>query len=230
MAQAMTVEIESALNPTSDIFTPELAEAFSNQLLLHHATHEEKLNKKAFEYVLKYAFEAVGTKAYIDADPTHPGADIVADGVSFSLKTQADAAVTRSGIYIQKLMEARWIRDFDGARLAEEAVRRITAHLSSYQRILVLRAYDEGRRRICYEVQEIPKAVLLLVGDLTAGDFSPKSRYGSSGADVRDEAGVVFRVLLDGSVEKVRIFNLRTSRCFRHGEWKIPVAVGGEEG
>ncbi|MBI4020930.1 MAG: hypothetical protein HY369_01670 [Candidatus Aenigmarchaeota archaeon] len=226
MAEAFATELQSTVNSQAGLLTPNLAAALGAQLLLHHATHDEKLNKKTFEYILKYACEAAGLTVTINPNPTNSAEDVNIAGVRYSLKTQADSNITRRAAYIQKLMEARWIRDHsDRDALAKAARTRIMAHLSNYERMLMLRAFDEGGTAYRYELLEIPLAVLRLVGDLPNSAFSEKNRYGSSGAVVQDERGTAFRLLLDGSVEKVRVFNLRTDRCVLHAEWVIPRRV-----
>ena len=220
------------VDPGSTFLTHDLAAAFGSQLLLHHATHEEKLNKKTFEYTLKYACEAVEFDVTLNANPTFPAEDLNINGTSFSLKTQADRGIRPGGVYIQKLMEARWIRDYDDpVGLTDAARRKIGAHLASYQRMLVLRAFnvlDGGYR---YQLVEVPLPLLRLVSSLPDRAFPEKNKARSSGADVRDDRGVAFRVLLDGSVEKVRLFNIRIDRCVVHAEWQIPqmVVPGGDD-
>jgi hypothetical protein len=226
MAEALATEVRSTLNPSSDFLTPSLGSALGSQLLLHHATHEEKLNKKTFEYILKYGCEAVGHRVTLNANPTFPAEDLNINGTSFSLKTQADKGIKAASVYVQKLMEARWIRDFSTSEeLTAEARQRIGTHLAQYERMLVLRAFDVPGNGYRYELVEVPLPVLRLVSSLPDGAFPGKNKAGSSGADVGDHGGVAFRVLLDGSVEKVRVFNLRIDRCIIHGEWHIPRLV-----
>jgi hypothetical protein len=58
MANAMKRPVTRTVLDGSRILTPEIETAIANQLVLHHATHEERLNKKSFEYLFKYANEA----------------------------------------------------------------------------------------------------------------------------------------------------------------------------
>ncbi len=226
MAEAMAVAIASKINSESDLATERFSISFSNQLLLHHATHEEKLNKKSFEYLLKAACEMDGRTAILNVDPTNAAEDVRVDNVKFSLKTEAAAGMRDGALNIQKLMEARWIRDYDTREdLAREAAKRIGRHLGSYERILVLRAFDQGRKFVRYELVEIPKALLMRISTLRSSDLEDKNEKGGCGANVKDENGHAFRLFLDGSVEKVRIFSLRKDRCVVHGEWTIPRPV-----
>lgn len=223
MAEALTAEVPTNINPASVLITTDLAAALGSQLLLHHATHEEKLNKKTFEYILKYACEAAGYEVVLNLNPTLAAEDIRIGGTRFSLKTQADASIKPGAVYVQKLMEARWVRDYSTRdELAEAARQRIGAHLAKYERMLVLRAFDVPNGGYRYELVEVPLAILRLIVSLPNSAFSEKNKYGSSGAEVRDSQGVAFRLLLDGSVEKVRVFNLRIERCLVHADWHIP--------
>ena len=226
MAEALTSELTSTINPRSDFLDEPLSAAIGAQLLLHHATHDEKLNKKSFEYLLKYACEACGRTAILTENPVFPAADITIDGIGISLKTQADGSIKPHSAYIQKFMEARWIRDFSaGKDLANEAKRRISDHLTKYQQILMLRAFDLPNGNFKYELMEIPKSVLELINGTPSELFPNKNDYGSVGIDIGDAAGIAFRLMLDGSVEKVRLFNIRTNRCIQHGTWLIPSGV-----
>jgi hypothetical protein len=76
---------------------------------------------------------------------------------------------------------------------------------------------------VLYTLIEIPKGRLMLIRGLSAHDFSPKNRYGGSGADVYDGDVRVFRLYLDGSVEKVRIFSLRIDHCVVRARWRVPL-------
>lgn len=224
MVAAMQRPIQRWVNPSSDILSPDVEVALANQLALHHATHAEKLNKKSFEYLFKYANEAAGRSSTIEPNATSSGADIVVDGIRYSLKTQSDSAIRPNTLFIQKLMEARWIRDCpDVQSLSEELAKRVSRHIDRYDRILVLRAFNPAAGHLRYELIEIPKSVIALLTTIRPEQLSEKNKYGSSGAEVQDDKGPAYRVLLDGSVEKIRIFSLRIDRCFKHGWWVIPL-------
>src|SRR5262245_39537355 len=62
MADALAVPVTTDV-PESDLVNAAFAETLANFLLLHHAIHEEPLNKAAFEYVLKGCAEAAGHRA-----------------------------------------------------------------------------------------------------------------------------------------------------------------------
>ncbi|MGB3237732.1 MAG: helix-turn-helix domain-containing protein [Geitlerinemataceae cyanobacterium] len=227
LATAMTSKIEEDIDPRSDLLTPEFTTHFSNRLLIHHATHEEKLTKKAFEYAFAAASTASGRTTHITVNSTYPGADVIVDNVHFSLKTEASQKISKDKITISKLMEARWIRECrtpnDFVTFVKE---RVVAHLQQYQRILILRAYDLNSEKIQYDLIEVPIALLLQISNLTANQFKIKSRSGGSRVDLTfniDGAGrKAFSLILDGSVEKVTISGLDIRLCTRHGSWSVP--------
>ncbi len=85
---------------------------FSNVLLVHHATNDEKFKKKAFEFAFRGACLGLGYDARITANPMNPGADVTIGTCRFSLKTEAGRNISRENMTISKLMEARWIRNW----------------------------------------------------------------------------------------------------------------------
>ncbi len=223
MIDALSRDVRADINPSSDICTPDFALNFQDRLALYHAMNDEPLKKKTFEYAFAGASRAAGRTAIIDNNPVNPGTDVVVDGVSFSLKTEASQGIDRSAITISKLMEARWIRECHTGRDFVRGTRdRICGHLSQYQRIITLRAFsiNEPNRAIEYHMIEIPLSLLLKIRDLKAQDFSSRTANGSSRADVFDPQGhKLFSLRLDGSVEKITISNLNVSNCVRHGSW-----------
>src|SRR4051794_35571231 len=70
MAMAMNREIEQEVVVSDELFTADFAEAVGDQLLLHHGTHDEPVNKKTFEYVFRNAAEAAGHSATINEHTT----------------------------------------------------------------------------------------------------------------------------------------------------------------
>lgn len=223
MANALKQVIESKINPDSDVLTAHFTSVFSNRLKLYHATHAEKFKKKTFEYAFQQASIAAGRVATINPDSTYPGSDIVVDGVSFSLKTEAAKSINKHRIKISKFMEARWIRDCKSKRAFAKAIKtQIIPHLSNYERILVLRAFDTSDGRVKYDLIEVPKAILMQMEKLKEKDFSPRTKNGSTVAFVKKGKETVFKLRLDGSVEKVTIEQLLVKRCIFHGSWLIP--------
>lgn len=211
----------------SDLATSEFVDSIANRLLLHHATTEEKFNKKSFEYALKRAFEAAGLVAKITDSQTSQGADLVAGGTRFSLKTEAASGINESRLTISKLMEARWIRDCrTKADFAKGVRERVLPALAHFDRVLVLRAFDRPGQLVEYELVEIPPAVLRAMGDVGATSFKERTKNGSSSAQVTYRRFKAFRLVLDGSVEKVTVSGLEKSLCQVHCSWLIPASRG----
>lgn len=229
MATCMSRKIKQTIDEESDILTEEFLANFSNRLIIHHATHEEKFKKKSFEFAFCSASRSAGRTAKIVSDPTNPGADVIVDNVKFSLKTEASAGIRKQRITISKLMEARWIRDcktkLDFARRIKD---RVVGHLSKYDRILTLRAFNVGDASVRYDLVEIPIELLLRMQRLASKDFGKKTKAGGSGANVKIGRSKVFRVVLDGSVEKVTISGLDVDSCFTHGSWEVPILTDRE--
>lgn len=228
MAKGMTAKIEERINPQSDILVPAFSINFSNRLRIHHATSEAKFSKKPFEYAFAAASKAAGRKALITSSQTSPGADVTVDDKPFSLKTEAAGGISAQRVKISKLMEARWIRDCLNEEDFAQAVRtRVTDHLGRYERILILRAFSVGNM-VRYDLVEIPREILLEVANVTARDFSPKTPAGGSSAAIMYKGEFAFRLVLDGSVEKVIVTNLDIGLCITHGSWIVPTIRSSE--
>jgi hypothetical protein len=228
MANGMRGLIAESITPGSDILVPRFVANFSNRLRMHHATNREKFKKKSFEYAFLDASSAAEKKAVINDDPTNPGADVIVDGVAFSLKTEASTGISTKTIVISKLMEARWIREcVTPENFARGTTARVTAHLRKYNRILMLRAFDIEKTKIRYDMVEIPLDLLLQVENLKPADFSPRTTNGGSHADVYVGGKKAFSLRLDGSVEKVTISNLQVGMCRTHGSWIVQTFPSG---
>ena len=230
VASVMLRRVEEIVNPDSDLVTPRFAANFRNRLLIHHATNESKLTKKAFEYAFKGASEASGRTGFITSSDTLSGVDVTVDGVRFSLKTEAAKEIKAEQITISKFSEARWIQQqatLDG--IAREAATRIPAHLDHYDRILVLRVRELMSARLQYEIVEIPHDLLRQVSALTAADFSPRTAQGGSSAKIIRSGKPAFTLRLDGSDGKITIAGLQIAFCIRHASWIIPTVTPAPE-
>jgi len=118
-------------------------------------------------------------------------------------------------------MEARWIRDLDSHADAPEQVRqRVLSHLEEYERIFILRSYGDDQR-VHYDLREIPKDVLAMVAHLASDDFGTLTNAGGTGANVTMNGRKAFRLVLDGSVEKVTISGLDVELCPLHAWWEL---------
>lgn len=230
VATVMLRRVEETVNPESGLVTPRFAANFRNRLLIHHATSDAKLTKKAFEYAFKGACEADGKTGFITVSDTLPGVDVTIDGVRFSLKTEAAKAIKAEQITISKLSEARWIQQQTTLdALAKEAAIRIPAHLDHYDRILVLRVRELPGVRLQYEIVEIPHELLRRVSTLTVADFSPRTAQSGSSARVNVGGTTAFTLRLDGSDGKITIAGLQIAFCLRHAFWIIPTVMPAPE-
>ncbi|WP_209447285.1 hypothetical protein [Amycolatopsis alba] len=225
MADAFGRKADTWEHPDSDLVTDGFGSSMVNRLQLHHATSEEKFNKTSFEFAFKAASRFANRRAEKTVAHTFQGADVVVDGVRWSLKTEGAANMSQDLITISKFSEARWIRDcVTQEDFAREAPARIERHLSEYDRVLTLRGfYVQNHEAVRYDLVEIPHAMLMAATQLTERDFSPRTGAGSSRAQVFYEGKPAFTVSLDGSVEKVTLRNIQVSQCMTHAQWTVPV-------
>jgi type II restriction enzyme len=204
-----------------DFLDGEAFEYFSTRLAAHHASSGVALKKENFEHILEQSFKRAGHDARRTDSMVHRGADLEVDGRFYSLKTEAAKGLNTKSITISKLMEARWIRDINGPDdVPGQVRRRILSHLDEYERIFMLRSYGD-EERVRYDLREIPKDVLAAVADLEADDFGKITRAGGTGADVRVNDRKAFRLVLDGSVEKITISGLSIEFCPLHAWWEL---------
>ena len=242
IASTLRLPVKSWVAADSSLLSSDAAKHFRYRLLAYHATHTEILNKKGFEFAFQRTMQSVGRQAEIVENAVNAGADIIVDGSGYSLKTEASKRINPKKIKISKFAEARWIRDCSDDETAEATSRHVLEHLTKYKRMFVLRAFvDDDATQ--YELDEIPLAVLCRVSTLRNEDFErprPRPRGGrptgngnrSRGAWVKDDAGnCLFRVFLDGSVEKIQIQNLdkAAANCITHAWWRIPVRATAED-
>lgn len=223
MAEAMQIPVEVERFAESDIVSDEFSEALANFLLLHHAIHGEPLNKAAFEYLFVACSEATGRPASRNPASGAASYDVEAGDVRWSLKTEAGKSLSASTVRIEKFMEARWIRECTNPAKCAAAVRaHVPAHMQEYERMLILRArQDAFARATTYELLEIPMLALVRLSQAIPDWFTKEGSRESYGADVVDDEGEkVFRILLDSSVEKVRIW-FRTAKAIKHGRWVV---------
>lgn len=196
-------------------------EYFSTRLAAHHASSGIALKKENFEHILEHSFKRAGHDAKRPESGVNRGADLEVDGHFYSLKTEAAKGLNPKSITISKLMEARWIRDLNGPEDAPVQVReRLLSHLQEYERIFILRSYGDAER-VRYDLREIPKAVLGAAANLEAKDFSKITKAGGTAANVMINGQKAFRLVLDGSVEKVTISGLSIDFCPLHAWWEL---------
>lgn len=191
-------------------------EYFSTRLAAHHASSGVALKKENFEHILEHSFKRSGHEASLTGSMVNRGADLEVDGHSFSLKTEAAKGLNPKKITISKLMEARWIRDLEThADAPEQVTQRVLSHLEEYERIFILRSYGDDKR-VRYDLREIPKDILAMVAHLEPDDFGRLTKAGGTGANVMMNGRKAFRLVLDGSVEKVTVSGLDVELCPLH--------------
>ena len=224
MVGAMQENIDFA-SGDSDFADDMFCATFGDVLRNHHLVSNDAFTKDKFEHALVEVLRLGGREAEL-ARRGNPGHDVTVAGEKWSLKTQADAAISPDEIYISKMRElgrGAWATQDDLAGLRKQML----DHLADYDRIFDLRCLTANRRRSDepiheYELVEIPKSLLMIEGGEYAlqetSAQSPKpGRYTVSG-----EGGIAFELYFDGGTErKLQIRHLRKSLCRVHASWRF---------
>ena len=248
IVDAVCEEARSERSDPSGLVTETFATSILRRLQVHHATAGEKFKKTPFEYAFERANRAEGREVSdtTASNAVSPGWDVKVNGVPFSLKTEAEKALSsgaarRTGksvaaIKVSKLMEMRRIREFETPeQVLQTGMAAVVRHLGEYERMLTLRGYNvavpfEGVR---YDLYEFPlKELRKHVGEVAAGQIvRTKSRAkakaegppaGSWKAQVVDAQGrPLCELLFDASVEKVTLRGLAVRRCRLLAYWVV---------
>lgn len=224
ITQALKTKHRITISKT-DILDREGAEDFADALKVHHVFSSQPFTKDRFEYILNDILLRRKRKSEL-AKKGNRGHDITIDGVKFSLKTQADKAITENEIWISKFMEmgkGEWTdKPEQLAGLRDLFLR----HMKQYDRILTLRCIKK-QNPWKYELVEIPKSLLLKAKD---GTFkmkldsiqTPKPGY----CYVKDPKTneTMFSLYFDGGREsKLQVIDLQKKYCAVHTVWEFPI-------
>jgi hypothetical protein len=207
-----------------DFLKQEAFEFFGVRLSAHHAYSSQKLKKENFEHILEQSFNRTGSKAVPAESMTVRGADLKVDNVTLSLKTESAKSIKAEHITISKLMEAAWIKTVrELGDIPPLIAKMVIPHFENYDRIFILRSYDDGSKAgsVKYDLHEIPKALLAEIGNLQAHDFSPLTKTRTTSAVVSWAGRPAFKFRLDGSDDKLTITNLSVAICPLHAWWRL---------
>lgn len=228
IVKSLRIPVKFNPHSGSNIVDDSFADEMSNLLSLHHANHEAPLSKKPFEYVIKRCLIARGyDESDLNPAPGESAYDVFGNGERWSLKTETGRRLSANQVKIEKLSEARWVREAVTPDLCAAEVRaRLPRHMDGYDRILVLRA-ESRPDCFVYSLVEVPKKVLLDCFMTAGPEIFAKTPRGdkpgiSFGADFAHpvHGDKVFRMLLDSSVEKIRIW-FQLKYCIHHGSWIV---------
>lgn len=211
-------------DPTSDFMSECMLKEIGDGIRLHHCFSKAAFAKDKFEFLMERAASLCGVQAEM-APPGNPGYDIIINGETFSLKTQADKSIKRGYIWLSKFMElgkGQWSdKDEDLIGLRDKFL----SHMKSYQRIMVLRTLSRAPKDWEYELVEIPKALLERSADgrlemTHSSRQMPKPGY----CYVSDDFGKpMYKLYFDaGSERKLQIKAIDISNCIIHGRWRFP--------
>jgi hypothetical protein len=219
-------ELVDVVRCESDLVDDTFSESLANSLLLHHSIHEEPLNTRSFKYAMKKCVEASGKVAELNPGMGAAMWDLRIEGAGWSLKTEVTRDVRQSAVRIDKLMAARWIRECTNPEKCAAAVRTyVPAHLVGCDRIIVLRAYPLNGSEMRYDLVELPATMILQkMSAIRPPMFAKKGVAAGYSASFDDIDGSwIFRILLDLSAEKIRMwFNM--AYCHMHGSWTVKPA------
>ncbi|MFC9863926.1 MULTISPECIES: hypothetical protein [unclassified Streptomyces] len=141
------------------------------------------------------------------------------DGDSGWFVTMQRARSDSAPLFISKLMEAPWLRDFATADDCVGVEGRIVSEIAGYQRILVLRV-TEASASIAYRLYEIPTDLLIDGIQAANGGIFIKTGFGFCGDFSHGNSGRLFDMRLDKSVEKIGV-NLALECGIDHGTWTV---------
>jgi type II restriction enzyme len=200
---------------------------FGDVLRIHHCFSSEAFTKDKFEYALEKTCNACGLPARL-ARRGNRGHDITIRDASFSLKTQADAAIKDGYLHISKFMElgqGDWgdkVEDLAGLRT------RFFHHMRNYERILTLRRLKLSGFH-SYELVEIPKALLLEAGRGELQMAVNSKQFPKPGTcTVKDDKGRM-KFLLYFDERKLQVRLIDKNLCVVHATWKFQEDVVSKE-
>ena len=203
-------------NPSSDIIGQCILETLGDSLRIHHCFSKEPLSKDRFEYALERAGNLCNLDASL-APKGNPGHDLTINNQRFSLKTEASRNIKQDFIHISKFMElgkGEW--DLEVLRS------RYIQHMTSYERVLILRCLSQQSTRWHYELVEIPKPLLLEAqhGQLRLQEKSRQTpKPGHCYIKESDET-LKYQLYFDSGTErKLQVQHIRKSLCVVHAYW-----------
>lgn len=229
LVDALARPREVSRDPHSDFATADFVQHFGDALVRHHVSAGEKpFTKEKFEHETVEILRTLGHDA--EKVPGQRPRDITVAGRGWSMKTQADSAISAAEIHISKFMElgkGKWETEEDLAAMRD----RMLEHMADYDRIFTLRSLSANQRlrlpgRVQYELVEIPKSLLLRARDgqirmVHDSRQSPKPGY----CTVVDVAGrLLFHLYFDGGTErKLQVTHLAKLHCQVHATWSIQI-------
>lgn len=220
LPSTMTIyQVENPL-PKQEMFFDSL-EAY---LRSHHALHNTSYGKEKFEDAIERIYPKIGVPTEKEARG-HPGADVVVDGVRWTLKSEAGNNISEDEIFISKYMEMgtqTWTEPKD----LLSAKKAFFTHMEDYERILTLRSLTpRSKESKTYELVEIPKELLLRAKNFR-NKISETSRSnpkpGTCTVKTRDK--VDFQLIFTGGTNrKLQIAKLRKELCVVHARWEFDI-------
>jgi hypothetical protein len=198
----------------NSMFTENDATYISKRLQLHHSITSQPLNKEAFEYLLVDVFARKGFEAEKTMRRDYPGEDVKIGNEKWSLKTETGKDTRPDRIHFTKFMECAWQKDYKSPTdYVEDAIQRILAHLSNYDRIITLRYIQASG---IYEIVEVPKSLIQVVQYVEEGQLSVPTKRGGITMYLESTRNKGIRFRFDGSDDKLVLTGIPVARCIKH--------------
>lgn len=226
--------------PRTDLMDQSIHRYFGLRLATHHAYSTQPLKKENFEHALEKAFSHHKVPTQWPTNKTERTFDLIIDDQRLSLKTEGSGDLKPKFVRISKLMEAVWIKEYkDRNDICNYITQDTLPRLSKLNRMLILRAFPDTERRgnTRYDLIEVPKDLLAKIADLTGDDFKVPTKKRRTYAEVKISSIPIqsmlpglghnappvtaFKFLLDGSDDKLTIYDLDVDFCTLHAWWSL---------
>lgn len=212
--------LERYFNPYSDFVDDCVLNNLGDAIRIHHCFSSGPFSKDKFEYALNAVLNYCGIYSTLSRNGL-PGYDIEFKGQKVSLKTEAEAKISKTKIHISKFMELG-----KGPWEIPVLLDQFLRNLNSFDRILTLRCLSKIPNNLYYELIEIPKDLLLEAKDGeirimedSIQDFKPAYCF------VKESNGKEkFKLYFDGGGErKLQIKNLDINNCIKQAFWRFSI-------
>lgn len=214
-------------DPKSDLVDRRFCEYFASKLIEAHVINRYRVEGRQFETLMAGAVSRSGLEAELADSLTNAGHDLVIGGARFQLKTEGSKKIHADFIHISKLMESAGTKKVRRREDAVAFLSRVRVHLDQYERILVLRIFDQednGRRGVRYDLVEIPKTLFNGLEALQPTDFTLPRPSGHTSAPVAVPGDPVpaMTIVFDGSDNKIQLRRVRADLCRTHASFWVP--------
>lgn len=247
---ALTSGTQAKLH-SDKLLDQEIFEYLTGFISTHHALSNRPLKKENFEHAIEHIFRRQGKEVPQTTDPTRRGADIMVDGVRYSLKTCSTSGPRLPNtVDISKFAESRWLRepllDEDFSTILSLCKESVRTHLAEYDDILMLHNHStiqDDKPVVLYRLYKMPKSIFEAVYDLDETSLAKMYLQGKNKRTRRNpeanapqtitapiyiDQNLIAKMSLDGSVEKLRFLSVSLDACSIQSEWTVTTTTQGD--